>query len=300
MLINFHTISQRCFHGFGVRSGESEVSHRVTIYTKKGCHPCEEAKELLLGLQREYGLDIIEVDIESDKGLEKIYSSLIPVVSLEGGRVFHSKVTESQLRQALGKPARKGSRMATQIRERDLVLLLNRFILVIANHWLLLLNSAVGLYVGLPVLAPLLMAHGQRGLSRVIYFVYRFVCHQMPSRSFFIAGYQMAICQRDMAIYGSIFLAGIAYSLVRGRVRPIPMWTFILLITPMAVDGTLQLFGILESTPLRRLITGGLFGLACVLLAFPYLEEGFQEIREEATEQWKKAEERYKGESEPI
>jgi uncharacterized membrane protein/glutaredoxin len=288
-----------------VRSGESEVSHRVTIYTKKGCHPCEEAKELLLGLQREYDLDIIEVDIESDKGLEKMYSSLIPVVSLEGGRVFHSKVTESQLRQALGEPASEtvpSGIKATQMRgkERDLVLLLNRLILVIANHWLLLLNSAVGLYVGLPVLAPLLMAHGQRGLSKVIYFVYRFVCHQMPSRSFFIAGYQMAICQRDTAIYGSIFLAGMAYSLVRGRVRPIPMWTFILLITPMAVDGTLQLFGILESTPLRRLITGGLFGLACVLLAFPYLEEGFQEIKEEATEQWKKAEERYKGESEPI
>jgi uncharacterized membrane protein len=107
----------------------------------------------------------------------------------------------------------------------------------------------------------------------------------------------MAICQRDVAIYASIFLAGVAYSLVRGRVRPLPLWVFILLITPMAVDGTLQLLGVLESTPLRRLITGGLFGLACVLLAFPYLEEGFQEIRGEATEQLNKA---YKREGEPI
>jgi uncharacterized membrane protein/glutaredoxin len=281
------------------------LSRRVTLYTKKGCHPCEEAKELLLGLREEYDLAIREVDIESAKGLEKIYGSLIPVVALEGGKVFHSKITESQIRQALGEPVRKvvpSGTTASQMRERerDLVLFLNRLILGIANHWLLLLNTLVGLYVGLPVLAPLLMARGQTGLSNLIYFAYRFVCHQMPSRSFFIAGHQMAMCQRDVAIYGSIFLAGVGYSLVRGRVRPLPIWAFILLITPMAVDGTLQLLGVLESTPLRRLVTGSLFGLACVWLAFPYLEEGFQEIREEVAEQLNKAKERYKREGEPI
>jgi len=277
------------------------LSRRVTLYTKKGCHLCEEAKELLRKLQREYDLAIAEVDIESDKGLQEIYGLLIPVVALEGGRIFHSKITENQLRQALADPAGRAvprGMTPTQMRgrARDLVLLLDRLILGIANHWLLLLNSAVGLYVGLPIVAPLFMAHGQTALSNAIYFTYRFVCHQMPSRSFFIAGHQMAMCQRDVAIYASIFLAGVAYSLVRGRVRPLPIWAFILLITPMAVDGTLQLLGVLESTPLRRLITGGLFGLACVLLAFPYLEEGFQEIREEATEQLNKA---YR-EGEPI
>ncbi|MFQ6001116.1 MAG: DUF2085 domain-containing protein [Anaerolineae bacterium] len=277
------------------------MSRRVTLYTKKGCHLCEEAKELLLGLQREYDLAIAEVDIESDKGLQKIYGSLIPVVALEGGRIFHSKITESQLRQALGDPAGKAlpsGMTATQMRGRDLVLLLNRLILGIANHWLLLLNSAVGLYIGLPVLAPLLMAQGQTRFPNAIYFAYRFVCHQMPSRSFFIAGHQMALCQRDVAIYASILLAGVAYSLVRGRVRPLPIWAFILLITPMAIDGGTQILGLRLSNWWLRTVTGGLFGLACVLLAFPYLEEGFQEIREEATEQLNKAE--CKREGEPI
>jgi len=279
------------------------LSRRVTLYTKKGCHLCEEARGLLLRLREEYDLAIAEVDIESERGLEKIYGSLIPVVALEGGRIFHSKISESQLRQALGHRASKAvpsGTTATRMRERDLVLLLNRLILGIANHWLLLLNSAVGLYVGLPVLAPLLMTHGQTGLANLIYLVYRFVCHQMPSRSFFIAGYQMAMCQRDVAIYGAILIAGLAFNLVRKRLKPLSWQRFVLLITPLAVDGTLQLLGVLESTPLRRLITGGLFGLACVLLAFPYLEEGFQEIREEATEQLRKAKERYKREGEPI
>jgi len=230
------------------------LSRRVTLYTKKGCHLCEEAKELLLILQREYDLTIAEVDIESDKGLQKIYGSLIPVVALEGGRILHSKITESQLRQALGGPASKAvpSGMTTRGRGRDLVLLLNRLILGIANHWLLLLNSAVGLYVGLPILAPLLMARGQTGLSNAIYFAYQFVCHQMPSRSFFIAGHQMALCQRDVAIYGSIFIAGLGFNLVRRRLKPLSWQSFVVLITPMAVDGTLQLLGVLESTPLRR------------------------------------------------
>ena len=285
--------------------GGVRLSRRVTLYTKKGCHPCEEAKELLLGLREEYDLAIREVDIESAKGLEKIYGSLIPVVALEGGRILHSKISESQLRQALGEPVRKvvpSGTTATQMRgrERDLVLFLNRIILGIANHWLLLLNAAVGLYFGLPVLAPLLKAHGQTGLSNLIYFAYGFVCHQMASRSFFIAGYQMAMCQRDVAIYGSMLIAGLGFNLVRGRLKPLSWPAFVVLITPMAVDGTLQLLGLLESTPLRRLITGGLFGLACVWLAFPYLEEGFQEIREEATEQLKEAKERYKREGEPI
>lgn len=276
------------------------LSRRVTFYTKKGCHLCEEAKELLLGLQREYDLAIAEVDIGSDEGLQKIYGSLIPLVALEGGRVFHSKITEGQLRQALGDAASKAvpsGMTGVQMRGRDLVLLLNRLILGIANHWLLLLNFAVGLYVGLPVLAPLLMARGQTGFPNAIYFTYRFVCHQMPSRSFFIAGHQMAICQRDVAIYGSMFIAGLGFNLVRKRLKPLSWQSFVVLITPMAVDGTLQLLGLLESTPLRRLLTGGLFGLACVWLAFPYLEEGFQEIREEATEQLNKA---YKREGEPI
>jgi len=275
------------------------LSRRVTLYTKKGCHLCEEAKDLLRGLREEYDLAIAEVDIESDKGLQEIYGSLIPVVAVEGGRIFHSKISESQLRQALGAPTSRAVPRGMKIRGRgrDLVLLLNRLILGIANHWLLLLNSAVGLYVGLPVLAPLLMAHGQTRFPNVIYFAYQFVCHQMPSRSFFIAGQQMAMCQRDLAIYGSIFIAGLGFNLVRRRLKPLSWQSFVVLITPMAVDGTLQLLGVLESAPLRRLITGGLFGLACVLLAFPYLEEGFQEIREEANEQLNKA---YKREGEPI
>jgi uncharacterized membrane protein len=188
----------------------------------------------------------------------------------------------------------------------------NRLVLFIARHWLFLLNTAVGLFVGLPVLAPILMAMGHTMPAALIYFLYRFACHQLPQRSFFLGGakhvytfaeisaftgetdplslqhrpitdpalgYQVAFCQRDVAIFGAIFLAGLVFALVRHRVRPLPFKAYLLLIAPMAVDGSIQLVGLWESTWELRTLTGALFGLASVWLAYPYLEMGMGDIR---------------------
>jgi len=187
----------------------------------------------------------------------------------------------------------------------------NRLVLFIARHWLFLINTAVGLFVGLPILAPLLMAMGHTLPAALIYFLYRH-CHQLPHRSFFIGGpkhaytfaeisaftgvtdplslthrpitdpalgYQVAFCQRDVAIYGAIFLAGLVFALVRHRVKPLPFKVYLLLIAPMALDGSIQLLGWWESTWVLRTLTGALFGLASVWLAYPYLEMGMGEIR---------------------
>lgn len=104
-------------------------------------------------------------------------------------------------------------------------------------------------------------------------------------------GYKVALCERDIGIYGGILLAGIAFSFLRGRLRPLPLslW-FLLGILPIAVDGGSQLisgiplpllssFPARESTPLLRSITGGLFGLMNVWMAYPYVEETMAETR---------------------
>jgi hypothetical protein len=56
----------------------------------------------------------------------------------------------------------------------------------------------------------------------------------------------------------------------------------------MAIDGGLQFISPLipaippyESTPLLRVITGGLFGFGAIWLAYPYFELGMQDIRQE-------------------
>ncbi len=104
-------------------------------------------------------------------------------------------------------------------------------------------------------------------------------------------GYKVALCERDVAIYGGILIAGLLFALVGKRLRPLPIavW-FVLGILPIAVDGVSQLFAgaplpLLsqipprESTPLLRSATGFLFGLANVWMAYPYIEESMHDTR---------------------
>lgn len=176
-------------------------------------------------------------------------------------------------------------------RARCLVLSLDRFILGLSSHWLLVFNVVFGLYAGLPVLAPLLMSWGQDRLANVIYFVYRYLCHQMPLRSFFIGRFQVALCQRDLALYGGACLAGLVFGLVRERVRPLPLRVWVILISPLVLDGVTQLLGLRMSTWLLRTATGVLASGATVWLVYPYLEKSFRDIRTSAESQLGRAQE---------
>jgi uncharacterized membrane protein len=195
-------------------------------------------------------------------------------------------------------------------RTRDVVIFLDKLIFQLAKHWLFLANLTWGLYVGLPILAPILMLTGHTWLGNAIHSAYKVACHQIPWRSFFIGGpqmvytyeelitlvgpalteryvgdatigYKVALCQRDVATYGTILLAGLVFGLVRHRLKPLPIWAFVLSLVPMGIDGITQLFGLRESNWQLRVITGALFGLASIWLAYPYLEEGMREIRDE-------------------
>jgi uncharacterized membrane protein len=71
-------------------------------------------------------------------------------------------------------------------------LAIDRALYSLARHWLLVFNLLVALYVGLPMLAPVLMQIGATGPASAIYRVYSPMCHQMASRSFFLFGEQFA------------------------------------------------------------------------------------------------------------
>jgi len=80
----------------------------LTIYGKKGCCLCEEAKETIRRVQRDFPLRIEEVGITSDPRIYKRYRERIPVVVLQGQEVFRSKVHEITLRKKLEKILREG------------------------------------------------------------------------------------------------------------------------------------------------------------------------------------------------
>jgi len=172
---------------------------------------------------------------------------------------------------------------------RAAVLLLDRFIAWLSRHWLLLFNLVFGLYAGLPLLAPLLMTWGQSRLANLIYFAYQFLCHQMPSRSFYIGRFQVGICERDLALYGGACLAGIAFAVVRKRVKALPLPVWLVLIAPLVLDGVTQLVGLRSSTWQLRTLSGLLASGATVWLVYPYLHQGFGEVANSAGSQLSKA-----------
>ncbi|MCZ0937909.1 MAG: DUF2085 domain-containing protein [Caldilineaceae bacterium] len=185
-------------------------------------------------------------------------------------------------------------------------------ILGIARHWLALFNALVALYLLLPFLAPMLARAGLTTPASLIYSVYSATCHQLPERSYFLfgeqpfysltaletsglgedqglfqrrafrgnenTGYKIAVCQRDVAIYGSVVVAGLLFGMLRGRVRTISLRFYLVLLIPIALDGLTQLFGLRESTWWLRTFTGALFGGASVWLAYPYIEAAMRDV----------------------
>ncbi|MEM7798049.1 MAG: DUF2085 domain-containing protein [Chloroflexota bacterium] len=75
--------------------------------------------------------------------------------------------------------------------QRDLVIRIDLFLIWFTKHWVGVFNTILGIYVGLPILAPTLMYLGITGPARLIYRIYSPFCHQSASRSFFLYGEQL-------------------------------------------------------------------------------------------------------------
>jgi uncharacterized membrane protein len=152
-------------------------------------------------------------------------------------------------------------------------------LLLALSRWLFTANAFLLVFAALPVVAPLLHAGGLTGSADAIVTAYSLVCHQLPGRSYFIASYQMAYCERDTAIYVSMAVAGLVWARWHRRLPRLHWSMFLLLALPMAVDGFSQLAGVRESTWQLRTITGALFGAGCVWFGFPLLHTTIRLLR---------------------
>ena len=82
-------------------------------------------------------------------------------------------------------------------------------------------------------------------------------CHQMPERSFFYRGHQFPVCARCTGVIVGQILGGIGFQFLTLSYDTIGFLCFI-----MFFDWWLQRVGLLQSTNLRRFITGILCGFA--------------------------------------
>lgn len=229
----------------------------------------------------------------------------------------------------------------------------------IARHWLMIFLIFFGVFNLLPFLAPIFMRLDWQPAGNTIYTLYSPLCHQMAQRSLFFFGPQMmynadelpveltgnqaadtltlrrfrgnedtgwkvAWSDRMVSIYGGVWIMGLAYTLLAHshRMKPIPLWLFVLFLLPLIADGTTHLisdfdgltqgfrydnewlavvtrhllpdrfyvgdaFGSFNSW--MRWLTGLLMSFACVWLAFPYLDHQMRLLSEtlsQKLQQW--------------
>jgi glutaredoxin len=73
----------------------------LRVYSKPDCHLCEQAIEVLRGLQQEFVFDIEELDISRDDALLRAYFERIPVITLDGEELGEFFVQEALVRERL-------------------------------------------------------------------------------------------------------------------------------------------------------------------------------------------------------
>jgi uncharacterized membrane protein len=107
-----------------------------------------------------------------------------------------------------------------------------------------------------------------------------------------LLGYKVALCERDVAIWGAMALFGVVYALTRRKLPKLHWLIWVLVgLGPIGLDGFSQLFSQIpntfiqsilpyrESTPLLRVLTGFLFGLTTAWFMFPLIEESMADTR---------------------
>ena len=147
----------------------------------------------------------------------------------------------------------------------------DKALLFFSQHWLAWLNVLVGIWVGLPWVAPILMHVGASGPANLIYLFYSPQCHQLPQRSYFLFGDRLMVPLRDiLAVYPTsdplllrpflgtpelgwkvawsdrmvslftpLFVGGLLYGLSGKRWKPQPWrWRLLVPYLPLVLDGS--------------------------------------------------------------
>lgn len=84
---------------------------RAVLYTRAGCHLCDDARTVVRDVCAEAGATWAEVDVDGPgtapdgRPLADAYGELVPVVLVDGRRAGYWQIDEHRLAEALGRPA---------------------------------------------------------------------------------------------------------------------------------------------------------------------------------------------------
>ena len=76
---------------------------RVVLFTRPGCHLCDDARAVVAAVTAQLGERYVERDITLDPGDLRAYIDSIPVVTVDGVQVDYWRVSPDRLRAALAR-----------------------------------------------------------------------------------------------------------------------------------------------------------------------------------------------------
>ncbi len=181
----------------------------VTLYREQDCQACDQATADLLQLQPSYPFQLVQVDIEQNAVFKEQFGGKVPVVEIGPYRLT-SPFSRQDLQAALGASVdrqrhletMKDTTYAERIHRGHSISKADHFTSWLSNHYTLLFNLILAVYIGIPFLAPVFMKVGFTGPARIIYTVYRPLCHQLAYRSWFLFGEQPAYPRAQAQVGG--------------------------------------------------------------------------------------------------
>ena len=169
----------------------------VTVYLKTDCAKCDEALAMLEELAEVVPHRLVKIFVDDDPDLLDMYGKDAPVI-----RTGPYRLKQSFTKQDLEVVLRSAQDRVRAIEEDDdgqyqkkaarrvKITGADRFTYWLGQRYMILFNLLAFLLVGTALLAPVLMHTGLETPGKLLYIVYKPMCHQFAFRSWFLFGEQ--------------------------------------------------------------------------------------------------------------
>jgi uncharacterized membrane protein len=136
-----------------------------------------------------------------------------------------------------------------------------------------MVNICIGVVLAGAIAAPALAYSGFSPAANSIHQLYLILCPQRPEHSYFLLGQQLALEEREMAMFGAQLAAGVMYAYLRRRSAfQLHSAIFAVATVPFAWDIVSQSLNMRTSDWLTRSWTSALFIVAFVFWCYPRLK----------------------------
>jgi glutaredoxin len=79
---------------------------RIEIYTRPGCHLCDEALAELQDATSRFDFELVQRDVQENPEWEAEFGLEVPVIFIDGRKAFKYRIPPGELRKRLSRPTK--------------------------------------------------------------------------------------------------------------------------------------------------------------------------------------------------